>query len=153
MISGRHRLGQVFKRTNRGGRPTKLTDDLIERICEAIEVGNYFDVACASVGISRNTRLDWLKKGSDKPNSIYGRFSCAVLEAQANAEMMAVTRLNKLSTMSWQATAWTLQRRFPKRWGSTKAGNRTSDDDESDKKVFSYKYNLDDDDEDDLNEG
>jgi hypothetical protein len=46
-----------------GGRPSKITRKLIEEIALAVERGNYFETACAMYGISRVTKLAWLRRG------------------------------------------------------------------------------------------
>jgi hypothetical protein len=46
-----------------GGRPSKLTDDLQKRLCDAIAAGNYRKPACKSVGIDYSTFLRWMQKG------------------------------------------------------------------------------------------
>ncbi len=103
-----------------GGRPTKLTQDLAEKIVEAIRGGNYAQVAAATAGISEETFYTWLKRGKDEAEGIYREFSDAVLAASGEAEQEKLDRLRRevlAEDGDWKAAAWWLERRFPKRWG------------------------------------
>jgi hypothetical protein len=112
------------------GRPTVLTPEIQEKICTAIEAGNYMDIAAVYAGVPRPTFMDWLKwgarynqaieKGDGKENpdhAIYGNFSYAVDQAMARSEIRDVVQIDKHAKKSWQAAAWKLERRFQTRWG------------------------------------
>jgi hypothetical protein len=101
------------------GRPTKLTKELQVKIVEAIEAGNYQEVAAQSVGICRTTYFDWMKKGKEQKTGIYVDFSDAIQKARASAEMSCVSIIQAASHDSWQAAAWWLERTSPDRWGRT----------------------------------
>ena len=99
------------------GRPTKLTNEVQERICDVLRAGNYQDAACGYVGISENTYYQWLKKG-ETGQQPYADFREAVRRARAEAELRNVTLINRAAQSGqWQAAAWHLERSFPRKWG------------------------------------
>ena len=46
-----------------GGRPSKLSPEVQERICNAIRAGNYYRAACRYGGIDYSNFRDWMLKG------------------------------------------------------------------------------------------
>jgi hypothetical protein len=101
-----------------GGRPTKLTPELQERICLAIRAGNYIEVAASFAGIHKDTFYRWLKRGARASRGIYREFSDAVEKALADSEAGDVARISKAAEQGhWQAAAWRLERKHPQRWG------------------------------------
>ena len=99
------------------GRPTKLTQELQARIVEAIESGNYQEVAVRASGICRATYFEWLKKGREQKNGLYVDFLDAIEKARAIAEMNCVSIIQAAAHDSWQAAAWWLERSAPDRGG------------------------------------
>lgn len=113
------------------GRPTKLTQELIEELERYLKVGNYVETACAIVGIHKNTFYGWLKRANEldealeknpklkltKEDVLHLDFMGAVKKSQALAEHRDLTIIAKASESAWQASAWRLERRFPDRWG------------------------------------
>lgn len=113
---------------NLGGRPRiELTDALQKKICDAVRVGNYMEVAAAYCGITKETFYDWMRKGAKynrgepkffiPENEVYARFSDSLAEALAESEVRDIVNINKHAAKNWQAAAWKLERRFGKRWG------------------------------------
>ena len=103
---------------NLGGRPTKLTPPVQQKICEAIRAGNYMETAAAYAGIEKTTLYDWLRRGAREKRGIYHEFGKAVEKALADAETRDVALIAKAAADGqWQASAWRLERRYPDRWG------------------------------------
>ncbi len=100
-----------------GGAPTKLTAAIQSRIVSAILAGNYLCVAAKFAGIPAETLSRWLTRGEQKPNSVYGKFHQAVKDAEAQAEVRVVAKLNQHMEESWQACMTYLERKHPDRWG------------------------------------
>lgn len=103
---------------NRGGRPTKLTSDVQQKLCDAIRAGNYLATAAAFAGVSESTLHNWLKRGANEAKGRHHDLAAAVEKAMADAEARDVALISKAAADgTWQAAAWRLERRFPDRWG------------------------------------
>jgi hypothetical protein len=111
----------LLDETNPGGRPSKLTIDVQSKICAALQRGNYIETSAAFAGVSKSVLFAWMKQGNadrdDGKANKYTRFLDAVEIAQAEAEVRDLQHIDKHGETSWQAAAWKLERRFPKRWG------------------------------------
>jgi hypothetical protein len=106
----------VLQETNPVGRPTKFTPEVIGRIIQSLQAGNYIETAAAFAGIDKTTLYDWLKQGAAEDEGEYRNFSNAVGEALATAEMLDVQRVGNAAKDDWRAAAWRLERRHSKRW-------------------------------------
>ncbi|MFD1422452.1 hypothetical protein ACFQ4J_01685 [Laceyella tengchongensis] len=103
---------------SKAGRPTKLTPALQEKIVTVIRGGNYIETAAAYAGISKQTLYNWLRRGARQKSGQYREFALAVEQALAEAEMRDLALIEQAARDGkWQAAAWRLERRFPKRWG------------------------------------
>jgi hypothetical protein len=107
-------------RRKKTGRPTKLTQEVHEKIVSAIQLGNYGAVAARFAGIDRCTFFSWMRKGRERKGAIYVRFAKAVRDAQALAEARAIQVIAQAANENWQAAAWYLARKYPDRWGEHK---------------------------------
>lgn len=111
--------------SSRAGRKTKLKPELQALFIKAIRAGSYRKDACAYVGISKATFVNWAKAGRDDPDSIHGRFLAAVLEAEQKTKMLmaasilGAARGNSKAGLKpeWKAAAWWLERKFPDQFG------------------------------------
>ena len=124
-------------------RPTKLTPDVIEDICNWLKLGYYQEDAATMAGISASTFYDWMKKGDEGQKALesgtssslpaiqedgeveivdmYSEFSEAVKKARAEAEGAHLRNIRRAADNgTWQASAWWLERSFPKKWGKRK---------------------------------
>src|SRR3990167_11113206 len=75
---------------HRGGRPTKFSPELAEKIISAIRVGGYVETAAAFAGISKDTFYEWLKRGAREQDGEFKEFSDAIGRAIADSEMRYV---------------------------------------------------------------
>lgn len=106
------------------GNPTKLTPEVARAILEAIEAGNYKATACAAAGVHRDTLNHW-EHLADQGHEAYVEFVAALRQAEANAEMGLLAEIRGVRAPvvgvtgpePWQAKAWIMERRYPKRWG------------------------------------
>lgn len=122
------------------GRPPILDEDITRRVADIVRAGNYAEVAAASVGINADTFYRWLREGSrirrildtmddeTAADNAYEEltthqqaqvdFSEAIEKARAEAQTIAVMRINKAGHAgAWQADMTRLERTDPKRWG------------------------------------
>ena len=105
------------KSRNCGGRPTKLTPEVQEKIVSAIRAGNYASVAAEYAGISESTFYSWLRRGREAKSGRFPEFLQAVKRAEKEAEVRAVAIIQKHMDNNWQAAMTYLERKFPQRWG------------------------------------
>lgn len=105
------------------GRPTTLTPGVQAKIIEALRKGNYRDTAAALAGVTRQTLWNWEKWGKEGKEPYVGFFDALEMaEAQAESDMLERV-LNARPSVTgatgpdlWQATAWAMERRWPKKW-------------------------------------
>lgn len=97
-------------------RPTSLTPQLQKEFCDAILRGHWASVACDLVGIDFQTYKNWLRRG-EAGEAPYDEFFVAVKRAEGRVQDAALSFLHKAARKGqWQAAAWYLERRFPKKW-------------------------------------
>lgn len=106
-------------------RPTKLTPEVQQKICDALKAGNYFETACEHAGIDRRTGYEWLERGEGRnknraSNAEFAQFAHAVRLSETEAEMHAVETWKSAFGTDWRAAKDFLARRFPKRWQERK---------------------------------
>ena len=99
------------------GRKIVLTEEICNKICEYIAMGNYVDDCCQAVGISRSTYYKWRKLGKTGEEP-YATFLERVLEAEAKSIVSHVGIIHDTAeTGNWLASAWLLERKYPNRFG------------------------------------
>lgn len=98
-----------------GGRPTRLTKLVHDAIVESIRAGAFAARAAEAAGIPRNTYFKWLQKGK-AGRAPYARFYRDIQQAGAEAETEAIKIIANAMPTNWQAAAWFLERKFPKRY-------------------------------------
>lgn len=100
----------VKKRT---GRPTKLTDGRMKRICKHIEDGVPPEHAACIEDVGRATFYKWTSQGRQKAG-IYRDFVDAIEKAKATALARCITVIRKAADSgTWQAAAWFAERQHP----------------------------------------
>lgn len=119
----RKKVTKKPKATKKRGRPSKYTKAIADKIIEALERGNYITTAAKLAKIGRKTIYRWLKE--------YPEFNERVMEVEAGAEDAALQNVRQ-GVRNWQASAWYLERKHPKRWGL----NRVDDEDSHRKHVL-----------------
>jgi len=101
------------------GAPSKFNEDRAERLLQAVRGGNYLETAARFAGISYPTLRRWIQKADD-PDAPpeYEEFRDALEKARADAEVLALAKIQKAATEgAWQASAWYLERSAPEKWG------------------------------------
>lgn len=102
------------------GAPSKLDDLRAKRICDAVKRGLPRDTAARLAGVTPSTLFLWLRKGR-AGDADYSEFSQRVRAAEAEGEAALVAMMtDDHAPNSWQACAWLLERRHPKRWAAKK---------------------------------
>ena len=100
------------------GRQTLLNKELQESICKDIAEGAYLKDAVAINGITRQTFLNWLKRGRNGED-VFTDFFDAVKKAEAEHKKATRIEMRVLATESkrWEQSAWQLERRYPEDYG------------------------------------
>jgi hypothetical protein len=57
------------QKTNKVGRPSKLTESRMDKLIEALRAGSYRIDACRAAAIHYNTLLAWEKKGESQTSA------------------------------------------------------------------------------------
>jgi hypothetical protein len=116
--------------TKKGRRVSKLQDPKVQLLIEALDNGNYIDVACSSAGLAPSTVYRWLERGraeraaqelGNKPDpdeQQYLELCESVEKARATAVMRNVSIIQTAANSGqWQAAAWWLERSMPNQYG------------------------------------
>jgi hypothetical protein len=95
-----------------------LTPETHKLLVRLIGNGNYLEVAAAAAGIAEVTLKEWLVRGREEGVGKYYDFYIDVMQAEALKENDLLQRVEHAGSIPefWQASAWILARRFPKRW-------------------------------------
>ena len=112
------------------GRKTLLTPERHNAIVTMLEAGGYIEDACEAVGIQPRTYYNWLQRGRDEEDRInaglkpekneepFLQFFQAVRQAQAEGVISHLKNIDHhAKNGSWQASAWILERKQPRKWG------------------------------------
>ena len=115
------------------GRPTKLTPELQEKICNFLRGGAYLETAVKASGITKQTLYEWMARANEVRavghSDAYTQFADSVQEAMAQGEMRDLAVIDKAAVgdpkekiaPDWRAAAFRLERKYPKRWGRKQA--------------------------------
>ncbi len=107
-----------------GRKNTRLTRELIDKAVQFLRAGNYKNTVAKLLGIPERTWYSWeergrkIEQGEERPRGLYLDFYNEVKGAEAHAEGSAVIGVLKAGESgNWQALAWFLERKYPKKWG------------------------------------
>lgn len=96
---------------------SKFSDETKTKILQAMRMGLFAEQAASLAGIGQSTLDDWLRDGRDGREH-YASFVAEFERAKAIGEQVSVAQIQKAAGAGqWQAAAWILERRHPKRWG------------------------------------
>lgn len=101
---------------DKGGRPTKLTNEVQRIIVDLVRRGNYLDTAAMHAGVERSTLRKWMQRGRSSKSGLYRRFFLAVNKAAAFPEVSDMEVIRKAASSDWRAAAWRLEHRYPQRY-------------------------------------
>ena len=100
---------------NKVGRPSKFTDDRINKLVGYLEAGMTRSAASALSGISQSTFYQWMAENQQfgRPDGSLMQFSDAVEEAEASAQDVLLKEIRK----DKGGAKWIMARRFRNDWG------------------------------------
>jgi len=105
------------------GRPTKLTNELLEKIVGLLKKGHTKKGACGKVGITERTLYYWVEKGeSHKTNTIFKRLATEIeiAEEAGQAEYEDVIHEDAIINRNAKTAMWRLEQMDPKNYGKNK---------------------------------
>jgi len=101
-----------------GGRPSKLTAELANKIVSLLQAGITMEIATQAVGITATTAYQWIDKGKrENPGHPYREFADAIGKARALCEINLVSIIAKNAPQDSDDAKWLLERMFPARYG------------------------------------
>ncbi len=102
------------------GRPTKLTQDFMQRFIANLLRGGSLQAVCGASGISYQTYRNWQKEFQDgtDDNELLEFFEM-VTRAESELELAAVQKWQGWFDTDWRAIATFLERRYPQNWSRT----------------------------------
>lgn len=95
----------------KGQRAQKHTPECEAHILAALRAGATYETAAACGGVSADTLARWRRR--------YPAFGDAATRAQATAEVHLLAQVS--AAKDWRAAAWWLERRYPERYGRSRA--------------------------------
>jgi len=101
-------------------RRSKLTDEVTQRVCDALSIGVPRSTAAQAAGISERTLYSWLERGENQNRGRYLQFLQAVQAAETQAEMTAMAVWRRGMADDWRAAMAYLERRHPEKYGLPK---------------------------------
>ena len=118
-----------IKRDRERGRPSKLNEEVQEKLIQAIEIGVSYIHACAYAGIHYDTFNRWRNRGEEETKGQYHDFYVAIKEAEGRGVAKSFAKIQTAASEgAWQAAAWILERRYPELYGRKPALGITVDD-------------------------
>lgn len=98
-------------------RPTKLTKELQDKVCEFLEKGNTRKASAALVLIDEVTFSRWYHRGAREEKGQYRDFFLRVNEAEAKCQDTGVETIRAGSVGNPKLVLNFMGRRFPSDWG------------------------------------
>jgi hypothetical protein len=95
-----------------GGRKTKLNQRIVNDAQTAAAMGLSMNLVSDYIGIPLSTMYDWIRRGSERPGSIYEKFSEALSLGRSQCAMRNMRRIQEAGETDWRAAAWVMERRF-----------------------------------------
>ena len=92
---------------------TSITKKHITAVCRAIRTGCPISVAASTAGINRTTLYHWRNRGRKQPGGIHGELVTAMAKAEDDFINDNLKKLEGHSNVTWQTSAWLLERRRP----------------------------------------
>jgi len=98
------------------GRIGKLTPEVQKAICASIRAGLADGDAAIRVGICPSTFCNWRARG-EHGEEPYATLLAEIKEAEVVFKQHHVNLIARHARLSWNASAWLLERKFPQEFG------------------------------------
>lgn len=98
---------------------TRLSIDIIDSICNGLELGNYVTTMLKELKIPPSTYYQWLKEAETKsPKSLQYKLKQRIEVSEAKSEQLAVKAWVNHFDTDWRAPKEFLARRHSDKWGA-----------------------------------
>ncbi|HEX5136362.1 MAG TPA: hypothetical protein VFY93_05275 [Planctomycetota bacterium] len=102
---------------SRGGRPSKLTRELLEVIVQSVRAGYDLEIAARHARVDLTTLYRWLKRGRRQREGLHAEFARAVEDAERRTDLAAgATVQQQILAGNLKAAQWHLQCKYPERY-------------------------------------
>lgn len=102
---------------SRGGRPSKLTPEAINALCEQLARGHTRRASCAKVGLGESTLRAWLDDARrDDASPLHQELVRCVELAEGQGEYALVEIVRTAATIDVNQAKWLLERRHSQDW-------------------------------------
>ena len=95
------------------GRPSKLTEELIEEMADNLRIGLPVTSCCDLLGITDMSHSNWMSQGKDDysndVDSLYAVYFYTIKKSRAEFEKSALEDIGS-GRPGWQGKAWVLER-------------------------------------------
>ena len=109
--------------TEKGGAPTKFTEETKEKLLTAIRKGAPYEIACDYAGISYPCLNQWMHKATDDHIPEFVEFFNKLNEAKGQTALRWLEKIDKaMDEGQWTAAAWKLERRYHKHFSNNAQG-------------------------------
>jgi hypothetical protein len=99
-------------------RPSKLTDEIQQRIGDNISLGLTYSLAAEAAGITYKTFNEYMNRGKTEKSRKYHQFYNFIQKCNADGARKLLERLNDSANAgNCQVCMWILERRFPDEFG------------------------------------
>lgn len=113
-----------------------LSPEQVARVLELVRDGHFISTAEKAIGVSRNVVWQQVHAGETEGASpVLREFAAAFRAAEAAAEdVLLATVKAGAKDPDWKASAWVMERRWPKRWAGRSDEHREKDEPEAARK-------------------
>lgn len=139
-------------RLEKVGRPTELSESLIDTVVIALRSGAYIETAMNFVGVDKARFYEWNKKAMEEikereeaeingvkrlpKRELYVEFHNSIKKAMAESELLMLQIITDAAySGDWKAAAWRLERKHPDRYGINALRISSGDTDVGDSRV------------------
>lgn len=99
---------------SRGGRPTKLTRELLDVIVQALTAGYNIEIAARHARVDLTTLYRWLKRGRRRREGLHAELARAVDDADRRTDLAAGACIEqRIRAGDVKAAQWRLQCKYP----------------------------------------
>ena len=106
-----------------------ITQEVLDRLVGALQVGATYQIACSYAGISRKTLSRWKNRGQKAKKGPYREIWLHLQEAEAEGALFHLAQIKKAAMAgSLKASFWLLERRYPDSYGPNAAHWEANED-------------------------